>query len=163
MNRRRSMKRTAGKVAWGAVTWALFVWVCVPAALFFVGFKFVGPRIGQVPSLNATASTPALPVKTDTPKPAHSSPAPATEKFGKPIVEVTVEKSAGRDSSRERDAEAAARRARPATAERTKPEAPPVERPEGQPKDEASGDVAATPVDPPPEEPTDPASTTGGG
>lgn len=81
------------------IIWALILWVGVPAALFAVGYKLVGPRIGEDPGLktnveNLISQKPSKPAEPDAPE-------NQIDDSKGPAIEVTVEKSNGRRSSRD--------------------------------------------------------------
>lgn len=100
------MRAKSGNSIIQPVLWGIFLWIIVPIGLFFAGYKFVGPKIGEVPALSkqatdllANKTTPSeKPVTTTT-----SNPDTDSDKGG-PEVEVTVEKS-GRGSSRRSSSE----------------------------------------------------------
>lgn len=83
------------------IVWALILWIGVPAALFGVGYKLVGPRIGEDQGLKTNVEnliSKSTPRDTDT---ASKSGDPEIDNSKGPDIEVSVEKSNGRRSSRE--------------------------------------------------------------
>lgn len=130
--------------------WGVFLWLIVPVTLFFVAYKFIGPNIGQVPQLKASAEKVEQFLSRDT-SPEIIKPSQKEDDGPKPIVDIEVEKAKGsrkrdRSKSSETRTESSGR-----TRNTARTEAP-VEH------DEASVD-GTMPDDPP----SDAASTTGGG
>lgn len=125
----------------------VLLWILVPAGLFFVGYRFVGPRIGDVPALRSGAQQVQEMVTQDpaqAPAQASNDPDPANV----PDVEVTVRKAEPR--RRERN-------------ERSQQPRGESQRESSEPVDPASTDGAmpesGAPAEPPP---GDPASSVDG-
>ena len=71
-------------------------WLLVPAALGFIGFKFVGPQIGRPPV--ATTSALDQVKRPGTEKPVAN--VASKKRYGEPEVEITVSKAKRTSSSR---------------------------------------------------------------
>jgi hypothetical protein len=77
----------------------VLLWILVPAGLFFVGYRFVGPRIGDVPALRSGAQQVQEMVTQEPSQPAaQASKEPDPAKV--PDVEVSVRKAEPRRRER---------------------------------------------------------------
>ncbi len=89
-----SMRARPERAPWVPWIWGVFLWICVPAALFFLGFKILGPNIGQVAPIKAEAEKieGLVSARPDNPPaPVQSSDTPKG-----PKVDIVVERSSGR-------------------------------------------------------------------
>lgn len=95
------MRAKSGNSNIPPVLWGVFLWIIVPIGLFFGGYKFVGPKIGEVPALSKQATDLLANKTTPSEKPVTTTTAntDTDSDKGGPEVEVTVEKS-GRGTSR---------------------------------------------------------------
>ncbi|MBS1713604.1 MAG: hypothetical protein JST30_04635 [Armatimonadetes bacterium] len=125
----------------------VFWWVCLPALMIFIGYRFVGPSIGRVPEIKKGAQKIL----------ANSVQDPETPDGGdtvsdasKPTIDISVEKGAARPKPQ---TEPRSRRKKP----KPKPSASDADRVESPKQDPASGDGATPPPD------GDPASGAGDG
>lgn len=138
----------------GKVIWIAFKWLVVPGALGAVGYYVIGPRIGQVPALEAGAEKVRQIVQRE---PEASSPSEPTqvESEGGPEVEIAVEKAERRPRTRRRSTSSST-----TTRRSSNPTPPAPRRPEGEQADPASGSGAIPPTG---GEATPPPATTGEG
>jgi len=126
---------------------AVFWWVCVPALIAFIGYRFVGPSIGRVPEIKKGAQKMLANSVEQSETPDSND---AVSDASKPTIDISVEKGAPRTKPQPEQKPRRSRRNKPKPADtgETRSTAPR--------EDPASGDGAT----PPPE--GDPASGAGG-
>lgn len=122
------MPARSGRLDWTALSWGLILYVLVPTGLFAVGYTLVGPRIGAVPVLQASASK-AL--KRD--EPAKEPEATATIGKPGPQIDIVVEPVKGKSGRKPPRAE---------TRENERPKQPAAK--EKKPAETASNKVEST-------------------
>jgi hypothetical protein len=135
------MKAKSGKATVAPLVWGVFLWICVPAGLFFAGYKLVGPKIGEVPVLKKNAEKLIAaedPGKKTTAQ--NATDDPVVDERNGPEVEISVQKATGRAPRRSNiltgDEQPKPKRKRKKAAE-PKPTTTHV-------RDDASGDAAMT-------------------
>ena len=129
----------------GKFIWLAFKWLIVPCSLGAVGYYVIGPKIGQVPVLEAGAEkVQSLVRNNDNP----SEPTKLTEDQSGPQIDVSISVEKADRKPRRRSTTRSVSTTRRSTEE---PKPPTPRRPEGEQADPASGGGAISPAN---EEPT---------